>query len=205
MNLVNINKKKLLIFDCDGVLFDSVQANLSYFKKCLEILDYPLPSEALLKKVSYFSIFQLFNELLQDIEKAEHAFTISQTISYDPFLKKMKPLFNFESVLVPLREKYQMAVASNRSRSLQKVFTYFNLETYFNYRISVLDAKAKPDPDMLIKCIRYFNVTKEESIFIGDAKTDKQAADSASIDYISISTGDDSALISCKELINILL
>ncbi len=178
--------KKLLIFDCDGVLYNSEKANLSYFMTCLEKAGYNSLSEELIPKVAYLSIRQLASLLTDDVNEVDRIFQISQTIPYDPFISELEPYFDFEKELSLLKQKYYLAVATNRGVSLNKLFKAFNLFDYFHYKVSTLDAEPKPSPDMLQKCMKYFDVTVDESIFIGDAITDREAAESISMDFIMV-------------------
>lgn len=181
-----IDEKMLIIFDCDGVLFHSEDANLAYFEKCLhETLNMSLSGD-LREKATYMSVKQLFMEIEPDMKKVEELYSRSQEIPYDPYLPLIKPAFNFEKTLLPLKEKKYLAVATNRAKSLVKLFKYFNLFEYFHYKVSAYSSAPKPAPDMLFECCDYFDVETGDSVFIGDSLSDQKAADSAGIAYISI-------------------
>jgi phosphoglycolate phosphatase len=179
-----LKKKKLLIFDCDGVLFDSHEANIAYFNSCLKKAEYPPLEKELHHKVVYMSVRQLLNEIMSDPCEADRVFRISQEIDYGPFIPLLVPMFDLDGVLTRLKGQYVIAVATNRGKSLEALFAHFNLESYFSYRISVLEARPKPDPDMLLKCVDNFGVRKSEAVYIGDTMSDYDAATNAGIDYI---------------------
>jgi len=190
-----IQTKTLLIFDCDGVLFNSGKANLAYFEKCLkETLNIPLAGH-LREKATYMSVRQLFQELIENPEEVEEMYRISQEIPYDPYLPLIKPAFDFERFLLPLREEKYLAIATNRAKSLVKLFKYFNLFKYFHYKTSTCNAAPKPAPDMLFNCCDYFDVEPADTLFIGDAISDKKAAAGAHITYIHIGTTPDTLCI----------
>jgi phosphoglycolate phosphatase len=179
-----LDNKKLLIFDCDGVLFDSHEANLAYFDRCMKEAHYPPVGEELREKVVYMSVRQLINEIISDQTEAERVFRVCQEIDYSIFIPKLVPLFDFDTVFSRLKRHYHLAVATNRGKSLEALFAHFNLDQYFSFRVSTLDATPKPEPDMLLKCLVHFNIQKSEAVFIGDSISDRDAAANAGIDYI---------------------
>lgn len=178
-----IKNKKLIIFDCDGVLFETAEANLAYFNKCLEIAGYEKVPEEMIHKVQYMSVKQLIDIFITDKIKAERMFELSQSVPYDQFIPEIRANFNFDEILLPLREKYYLAVATNRGRSIDTLFAYFNLYRYFHFKISTINARPKPDPDMIIKCLNYFNINNEEAVFIGDSESDSECAENAAVDF----------------------
>lgn len=181
-----LKSKKLIIFDCDGVLLNSREANIAYFNKCLELSGYRHVSEDFHKKVLYMSIDQLIREVIKDPVESERIFEIASNVEYDPFLNFLLPMFDFKSVLSELRLNFYLSVASNRGRSLVKVFKHFNFFDYFHYKVCTVEAEPKPDPDMLFKTLVYFNLAPDEAVFVGDSISDHKAALNSGIDYIHV-------------------
>ncbi|HPG50437.1 MAG TPA: HAD hydrolase-like protein, partial [Spirochaetota bacterium] len=134
--------KRLIIFDCDGVLIDANQANINFFNECLKRGGYPPLPEDLHEKVVYQSTKQLMFELFPDPAEAGRMHQISQETDYTPFLDDVRPLFDYGRVLGALRKRFSLAVATNRGRSLDRLFKHFSLDTWFEYRVSVLDTKG---------------------------------------------------------------
>jgi phosphoglycolate phosphatase-like HAD superfamily hydrolase len=52
-----------------------------------------------------------------------------------------------------------------------------------------LDAKPKPAPDPVIKCIKKMNLTKEECLIVGDSVNDIRAGKAADITTIAVLSG----------------
>lgn len=179
-----LSEKKLLIFDCDGVIFDSDQANAAYFKQCLTQAGYEDIPKTIGDKITYMSIEQIIREFIQDEKEVKRLIDISQSIEYDPYLSMLKPNGDIDAIFTFLKNNYHLAVASNRGKSLLKVFHYFNLFKYFNFKISALEAKSKPDPEMLYRCMDYFGIEKKMTVFIGDSISDCNAAKNACVDFL---------------------
>ncbi len=179
-----LQDKKLLIFDCDGVIFNSHKANTEYFFTCLRQAGIHAIPDEFLGKIRYLSLRQLIHEIFGDSPEGERVYSISLTIDYEPFLEMITPLFNLNEVLGQLKSRFYTAVASNRGRSLEQVLRYFCLDEFFHFTISSVDARPKPDPDMLFKCVDFFNVSREETLFFGDSISDYTAAVHAGIPFI---------------------
>lgn len=176
--------KELLIFDCDGVIFDSYNANILYFNHCLELAGYLPLTEDGINKVVYMSTNQLVQELIHDPEEVRRVMLLTQNTDYTPFIRYMEPLFNLEQTFDQLKKKYHLALASNRGASLIKLMEHFSLMNFFEHAISTLGARPKPDPDMLNQCLSHFGISSEKAVYLGDSRTDYEAAQSAKIDFV---------------------
>ena len=193
--------KKLIIFDCDGVLIDSHEANQHFFDYCLEQGGYPPLGEQDREKVVYMSTRQLMFELFTDQAEAERLYRISQETDYTPFLRDVRTLFDFESVFGALRKRFHLAMATNRGKSLDKLFRYFGLDRWFEFRISTMDAEPKPHPEMLLKCIEFFGMAKTEAVYLGDTASDQAAAANAGIDYLWVGSTNVPGIQSVEDLL----
>jgi phosphoglycolate phosphatase len=197
-------QKKLIIFDCDGVLIDSHDANLHFFNNCLEQGGHPPLGEEDREKVVYMSTRQLMFELFPDQAEADRLYRISQETDYTPFLDDVHTLFDFPAVFGALRKKFHLAMATNRGKSLDKLFRYFSLDTWFEFRISTVDAEPKPHPEMLNKCMDFFGIQKTEAIYLGDTASDQAAAANAGIDYLWVGGSNTPRIQSVEELLHYL-
>jgi len=144
---------------------------------------------------------QLMFELFPDTAEAERLFRISQETDYTPFLKDVHPLFDFAGVFDALRSRFHLAMATNRGRSLDRLFNYFKLDTWFEFRISTVDAEPKPHPEMLIKCVDFFGVQNTEAVYLGDTPSDRDAALNAGVDYLWVGGENIPGIQSVEELL----
>ncbi|HPL15817.1 MAG TPA: HAD family hydrolase [Spirochaetota bacterium] len=199
-----LRNKQLIIFDCDGVLIDSHDANLNFFNSCLVQGGHPPLRKEDREKVVFMSTRQLMFELFPDPAEADRLFRISQETDYTPFLKDVHPLFDFTRVFDSLRSRFHLAMATNRGRSLDRLFKYFNLDAWFEFRISTVDAEPKPHPEMLIKCIEFFGIQKTEAIYLGDTASDQAAAANAGMDYLWVGGDNAPGIQSVEDLLQFL-
>jgi HAD superfamily hydrolase (TIGR01509 family) len=179
---------RLVIFDCDGVMFRSEQANVAFYNEVLRRAGEPALNDTAEIACHALSSAQLFEkyyghepELLAKIRE------IAGSIDYDPFFPLMEPRPELRSVLERLGDLYSVAMATNRGKTVHGVLDRFDLREYFHYAIGVLDVdRPKPHPDMLLKCAEYFSVAPDESVYVGDQHTDAEAADAASMPFVGI-------------------
>jgi len=91
-----------------------------------------------------------------------------------------------EEILKSLKSKVKLAVVSNGSGNVQNPrLEKAGIAHYFPNRFFSRDIGiAKPDPEILRIAMKKLNVTKEETLFIGDSTTsDQLAAEAAGIDF----------------------
>ena len=106
---------------------------------------------------------------------------------------KIEILPGVVDLLNSLKNKKRLAVVSNSkllnsSEILQKL-NEVGLGHFFELCISSLDiGEEKPSPLPLIAALNKMNLAPEKTIYVGDVGTDKQAAESAGMDFLYTST-----------------
>jgi HAD superfamily hydrolase (TIGR01509 family) len=179
---------RLVIFDCDGVLFDSEPANLAFYREVLRLADAPpMPESA---EAAYHSLAssQLFQRLFGDRpELLARVQGVARATDYAPYFPLMQPKPLLRETLAALRTQYATAMATNRGQTTQGVIDFFGLRSLFDLAVGVLDvAKPKPHPDMLLHCIDHFDVAARDAVYVGDQPTDHQAAEAAGLHFIGM-------------------
>ncbi len=179
---------RLVIFDCDGVLFDSEPANLAFYREVLRLADVPpMPESA---EAAYHSLAsaQLFEKLFGDQPAVlERVQSIARTTDYAPFYPLMQPKPLLRETLSALRTKYATAMATNRGKTTQGVVEFFGLGSLFELAVGVLDvARPKPHPDMLVHCLGHFGVAAPDAVYVGDQPSDFEAAEAAGMAFIGM-------------------
>ncbi len=187
--ILNFNKVRVIIYDCDGVLCDSTKANLKFYNHILKEFGKPPINEGNQKLVNIAQT-RTTKEVLEVIflgdPTLEEAQKFSRETNYDPFHKWMNLEPGIPEILEILQNKYILSIATNRGKSLVKVLTHFNLNRFFDYWVTSLDVNApKPHPDYLLKIIRHFNIAKEEALYIGDSRVDRETSREAGVNFIA--------------------
>lgn len=191
-------KKKLLIFDVDGTVWDSERDVFLAFNHTLKTLaGFEITKEEF-QKLAGMHLGKMFEkvlpedkkELANEYEKAYKQYYIDEGHYTDATV-----LFeNVKETIDQFKNKgFYMAVASSKpKRILDKMVAHFELEG-FNYVLGTEESnfKHKPDPEIINYIMNQLNVSKEDSVIIGDSKSDILAGKNADIDTIAVTYGYD--------------
>jgi HAD superfamily hydrolase (TIGR01509 family) len=178
---------KAVIFDCDGVMFESRRANLAYYNQILAQFSYPavLPDQVERAHLCHTASSPVVLKTLLGEENLTAALTFASELDYREFIPFMEQEPQLIDVLKELEKQYPLAVATNRGYSIKAILAHFDLLDYFATVVTCHDVAApKPAPDMLLLAAAELNVFPEQCLFIGDSTLDRQAADSAGMPFV---------------------
>ena len=178
----------LVIFDCDGVLFHSEEANVAFYNEVLRRAgELEVTPQAEIACHTLASV-QLFQTMFEDRpETLARVRRIAQEVDYGPFYDLMRPRQRLHETLSSLGTRYRLAMATNRGKTTTGVLDRFGLQAYFELAVGVLDvARPKPHPDMLERCLSHFGVAAEEAIYVGDQQIDAAAAGAAGLGFVAM-------------------
>ena len=177
---------RVLIFDCDGVMFDSRQSNISYYNHLLEHFDLPPMTKGQVAYVHAHTAVDSIRHIFEGTHLFEKAINLARGIDYTPFIGKMILYPGLTDLLEELKPRLGLAVATNRSTTIQNVLNTFGLESYFDIVVSSLDVKKpKPDPESLFKILDFFDITPHEALYVGDTVVDYETAHGAGVPFIA--------------------
>ena len=178
---------KLVIFDCDGVMFDSKNANKMYYNHILEVFGHPPMTEEEVEYVHIHNVVDSVRHILRNYpEDLPQAEKYREDLDYHPFLQHMnmeKDLVEFLDVLHPY---YKMAISTNRTTTMKNILEIFGLAPYFGKVMTAFDVeRPKPHPDALVEILNHYDLQADQAIYIGDSIIDRQHADSVGMDLIA--------------------
>ncbi len=208
LNNRNFNGIKVVAFDCDGVMFDSREANKAFYNQVLRHFGRPELTPEQFAFAHMHTCDAALAHLFPDKDSLAAAQAYRKKISYIPFVKYMEIEPYLRSLLSKLRPRYRTAIASNRTDTMASVLEIHQLKDDFDLVVSALDVeKAKPHPALLYKIVDHFQVKSSQVLYIGDSEVDEQAAAAAEIPLVAYNNLSLSAQIhigSLKELESIL-
>ncbi len=180
------NNKGVVIFDCDGVMFDSRQANINYYNHLLRHFGMPPMKEDDIAYVHMHTADLSIRHIFRDSPHLEEALRLRFEVDYSPFLKDMVMEPGLKEVLACLRPTHKLAVATNRSNTIGLVLEMNGLKGYFDKVVSSLDVvHPKPHPECLLKIIDFFGVPAAFALYVGDSQIDLESARAAGVSFVS--------------------
>jgi HAD superfamily hydrolase (TIGR01509 family) len=181
-----MNDIRVVAFDCDGVMFDSVQANMDYYNSILSHFGKPLMTPEQFAHAHMHTTNEVLANLFKDMESLEAAHLFRKKMSYRPFIKDMRIEPGLMSLLRKIRPKYKTAVATNRSDTMRGIIEEHGLEGLFDLVICALDVKnPKPHPESLTKITEHFGIKPSQAIYVGDSVLDEMAAKAAGVPLVA--------------------
>ena len=171
-----MSQLKLVIFDCDGVMFDSKDANRKYYNHLLEKFGYPLMDNEEEDYVHSHNVLDSVAHILRkhprEIDKVN---AYRQSLDYTPFLKYMRIEPDLKEFLIFLRPQFHTAISTNRSTTMPAVMQMHGLYPYFDLVVTSLDVQQpKPHAEGLIKILAHFNLSADQAVYIGDSMVDRE-------------------------------
>ena len=183
-----MNKKKLIIFDVDGVLFDSLknmEVAWEYTKNKFNI-NVGFDSYVKYLGLPFIAILQNLgiNSKKKEIQKYYQLISEKNLNLITPFKKTQK--------IIGLLNKYQIKKAICTSKDFQRTKKILNK---YNLKFDAIEAdinnqkKGKPHPNKVLSILDKLKIDKKYSVYIGDMYIDYLTAKNAKIDYLHAGWG----------------
>lgn len=177
---------KVVAFDCDGVMFDSRDANRAYYNHLLDRFHLPDMTPEQLAYAHMHTVDEALAFLISDSATLEAAHAYRKQLGYLPFLKYMQMEPGLVDLLERIRPRYKTAVATNRTDTMAHVLADNRIDHLFDLVVCALDVTfPKPHPEALNKVVDHFAVLPEEVIYVGDSQVDEMAARQAGIFFVA--------------------
>ena len=175
-------KKKLVLFDLDGVLFDS-KRNMKH--------SWDLTSKKFNLKIPFKNYFNFVGRPFKDILKllkVKNNFTsIEKSFSNisKTNLHKIKIYPNVKNVLSYLKKKNILIgiVTSKDKFRTKKILRSYNIKINL-VQCPQNGLRGKPYPDQINKILKKTKIKRYNCVYVGDAKVDELAARAAKIDFL---------------------
>lgn len=195
-----------VIFDCDGVLFDTTRANTIYYNRLLERFGLPPMTPEQFAYCHMHTVDAAMRHLFEAkglLEDAQAA--RQQGMGYSDLIPEMDMEPDLKGVLEALRPRRRTAVATNRSDTMDRVLQMHGLTGRFDLVVTALDVpRPKPAPDMLEKALDRFGLLPDQAVYVGDSALDEAAAAAAGIPLIAFRNPSLSAAAHVERLSDIL-
>ena len=188
---------KIAIFDCDGVLFDSREANRHYYNRVLTQLGLCEMNEEQLDFCHMHTASESINYLLKGQREnvLREAEDVISHLDYASFLKYMTMEPGVVETVTALRKHISTAISTNRSTTMPLLSRMYGLGNLFDKIVCAMDVKMpKPHPEGVFLILDFFNITPESAVYIGDTNVDQEVAQRAGVPFIAYKNSDLDAL-----------
>lgn len=198
---------KLLVFDWDGTVMDSVARIVNSFQAAIATLDLAPRSDQEIRVIIGLGLAEAIQRLYPDID-APHAMQLIELYRQHFFSPTAvaTPLFpDAAAVLQDLADAgYQLAVATGKSRhGLNQALQQTGLQDLFVATRCAEETFSKPHPLMLQEILAELAVPAQHALMIGDTDFDLQMATNAGVASVAVSYGvhEKAQLLACNPLI----
>lgn len=163
-------------------MFDTQKANTAYYNDLLTHFGRPLMTPDQFAFAQMHTVDESMARLFPDPADFSAAQQLRKKTGYDPYLTYME----MEPDLIRVLEKYagrlKLAVATNRTDTMNKVLAIHGIENYFDLVVTALDVlRPKPSPEPLLRVLDCFHVNPNEMLYVGDSELDAAAAAAAGV------------------------
>lgn len=185
---------KLLIFDWDGTLVDSIGRIVDSMRLAAEFCELPWRDDAAIKGIIGLGLPEAICTLYPDIDEQQliQRFRASYSDHYLQFETEPSRLFDgVEKSLQAFRSAgYRLAVATGKGRhGLDRVLAGRGWQDYFDTTRCADETASKPHPLMLQEILAHFRLSPHQALMVGDSVFDLQMANNAGVDAVAVGFG----------------
>ncbi len=186
--------KKLLIFDLDGTLLNTLEDLRNAVNHALNLRNYPLRSLEDIRKAIGNGVAKLvarsipngtgnpdYEDTLKEFRKYYSVHSEDYT---SPYLGVHEALLNLKS------QGYILTVATNKLTDIARPL----LEKFFPKVFDYIQGDEpgmdrKPAPMMINTICSKFGIDKKDAFYIGDTNVDMQTAENSEVDFVLVTYG----------------
>lgn len=189
--------KKLVIFDLDGTLLNTIEDLAEAVNHVLDLRGFPLHTVLEYRRMVGHGIRNLIRQALPSTLEVDDAYVEVCVADFKDYYSAhidvhTRPYPGMEEFLKELHSRgIKMSVASNKfQEGTEYLIKEFFPEVSF---VSVLGNREgfplKPSPEIVEEVLQKAGVSKEEAVMVGDSPTDMLTAANGGIDAIAVSWG----------------
>lgn len=179
---------KGIAFDCDGVLFDSWEANKAYYNGILKGIGEPVMD----REQEAFVHAHAVNDSIRHIapeDRLDDAFEVARNTDYKDLLPFMTPESGMVQTLEAIRDAgLKVGLFTNRTTTMEAILEIFDLERYFHPVMTASKVAPKPSPEGMYRILETWNCQPDEMAFVGDTSLDAQSSIAAGVRFWSFKT-----------------
>lgn len=175
------------MFDVDGVLINSFEANLKFNQDLMVRTGYPPPTKEQYQAMFHMTHMDVIRNIThsKDEQEIKRLWLMSRNeMKYPEDLITIPK--NCRKTIMHLSKEYKLGIVTNRVTSVFSLKQMASLEKYFQTAVGFNDTdKHKPDAEPLLLACHQLRVSPDATVYIGDTNTDIIAAKAAGMKVIA--------------------
>ncbi len=188
--------KKLVIFDLDGTLVNTIADLAQSTNHALQKLGYPTHAETEYRMMVGNGINKLFERALPEGEKTEEN-VLRVRREFIPYYNehntdRSRPYPGMHELLRLLRDKgIKTAVASNKyQEATERIIAHFFRDIDFSSVYGQRDGvPVKPDPTIVFQSAEAADIALGDALYVGDSCVDMQTGQNAAVETCGVTWG----------------
>lgn len=189
----NFMNKKLVIFDLDGTLLNTLQDLCDSTNYALERFGYPKRSIDEIRNFVGNGVKKLiersvpigadYSQCLEVFKNYYSLHMFDKTTPYNDIIEILSQLKTLKIKTAVVSNKYDLAV-----KELCK--KYFS--DLIDFAVGENEKKGirkKPAPDSILSILKKFDIASQEAVYVGDSEVDIQTAINSNIECVSVTWG----------------
>ena len=186
--------KKLIIFDLDGTLLDTLQDLQKAVNFSLSKFNYPLRTLEQVRLDIGNGVAKLIERSIpqgildENYENCLEIFKNYYRQNYDVYTSLYDGMKDVLQSL--LKEGYKITVATNKIIDVARKLLDHHYPGLFDFiQGEDIGVIKKPDPDMIERILKHYQLNLSDALYIGDTNVDEETARAAHIDYALVTYG----------------
>lgn len=189
-------KKKIVIFDLDGTLINTLEDLKDSTNYALSCLNYPTKTIDEICQFVGNGVAKLIERAIPDgkdnpdfqqcLETFKNHYSknmYNKTAPYDKIPQMLKTLKQKGYITAVVSNKFDMAVKELCSKYFPDLIDFAAGEN------EACGIRKKPAPDTVLKVLEKFNLTNNEAVYVGDSDVDIMTAKNSKMPCISVTWG----------------
>ncbi len=189
---MNISELKLIIFDWDGTLMDSIDHIVNSMQGAIRDMQYEHKDVNAIRHIIGLGMHEAILALFPDCEQDERLKFIESYRDY--FFDKSNSSDFYPGALDVINslktQDYLLAVATSKGRNgLERAFNNYDLQDMFHASRCADETQSKPHPQMLNELLEELQIKPQEAVMVGDTAYDMEMARNADVPRVACCYG----------------
>ena len=189
-----MKKYKMVIFDMDGTILDTLEDLKNCINYALEVSGFPTRTTDEVRMFVGNGLWKLVERAVPagtSEEEKEHVFKELTSYYKDHCTDNTKAYAGILELLRSLRDQsYMTAVVSNKADFAVQELVRDYFDGLFDYAVGEReDVRKKPAPDAVNAILNKYGLNPSDAIYVGDSDVDIETAKNAHMDCISVLWG----------------